>query len=421
MTHVPAAVAALDAELRAFTQLVIGDVAAARTGPMAGWTVAVKDNIDVAGTVRTDGLRGPHTPPAVADAEVVRRLRAAGARIVAKANLEEISFGATTQNDTWGACCNPWDRGRIPGGSSGGPAVAVAAGMVRLSVGTDTGGSLRNPAAFCGVTTLRPSHGLVPTLGVTPLSPSMDVVGPMARSATDVRIALKVMVGAAPHPLLPQDLSELTVGVPEKYFLDDLEPAVASGFGDLLDLLSANGARIVPMTGLQEVERVHEAMAALQNSEAIRHLHPYWHDSRVSAGIKGRIEAGRRVTTEEIEKAVAVAAAWRGQVDGVLADVDVITVPATPFVAPVADHGDLTLLSRRINRLTGCWSLTGLPVLGLPVSPSPAGLPVGAQLVGRRGADWALLAVGEAVQAVSDWHGLRPPGALAFDAWSSED
>ncbi|WP_053202928.1 amidase [Jiangella muralis] len=417
MTGAPASVAALAAELHAFVQLIDDDGSAEGSSPVAGWTVAVKDNMDVSGTVRTDGLSGPHPPAATEDAEVVRRLRAAGARIVAKANLEELSFGATTQNDAWGACRNPWDRGRIPGGSSGGSAVAVAAGLVRVAVGTDTGGSLRNPAAFCGVTTLRPSHGLVPTLGVTPLSPSMDVVGPMARSAAEVRAALDVMAGAAPRPR-PRSLAELTVGVPEHYFLDDLEPEVAEGFRDLLGLLSAEGARIVSVTGLRDVERVHEAMAALQNSEAVRHLQPYWHDSRVSAGIRGRIEAGRGVTTEEIENALAVAFAWRGQVDSVLDDVDVVAVPATPFVAPVADQGDLTLVSRRINRFTGCWSLTGLPVLGLPVSPSSAGLPVGAQLVGRRGADWALLAAGEAIQAVSDWHGRRPPGALAAGVWS---
>ncbi|MEU5942882.1 amidase [Micromonospora sp. NPDC047548] len=416
MTGAPAAVVALAARLNAFTQLVEDGIAAEKKGPMAGWTVAVKDNIDVAGTVRTDGLRGPHPPAAVTDAEVVRRLRAAGARIVAKANLEEISFGATTQNDTWGGCRNPWDPDRIPGGSSGGSAVAVAAGLVRLAIGTDTGGSLRNPAAFCGVTTLRPSHGLVPTLGVTPLSPSMDVVGPLARSAAEARVALEVMAGTGSRPLPPRDLSSLTVAVPEQYFLDDLEPAVAAGFRDLLDLLGAHGAK-VRRVALRDVDRVHQAMASLQNSEAIRHLRPYWHDARVSAGIMGRIEAGRRVTTEEIENALAVAFAWRARVDEMLAEADVIAVPATPFVAPVAGDGDLTLVSRRINQLTGCWSLTGLPVLGLPVSPSPAGLPVGAQLVGRRGADRALLVVGEAVQAVSDWHRRRPPGALPDDAW----
>lgn len=397
-------------ELNAFVR-AIDDPGSCSDGPLAGWTVAVKDNMDVAGTVRTDGLRGPHPPPATADAEVVRRLRAAGARIVAKANLEEISFGATTQNDAWGACRNPWDPTRIPGGSSGGSAVAVAAGLVRLGVGTDTGGSLRNPAAFCGVTTIRPSHGLVPTLGVTPLSPSMDVVGPIARSATDALTALEVMAGGAWRAAEPLGLAAATFGIPDTYFLDDLEPAVLAGFHDLLDLLRVQGARLVPVPSIRDVDRVHLAMATLQNSEAIRHLYPYWHDERVSAGIRGRIETGRRVTADDVEQALAVAFAWRADVDEALRSVDAIVVPATPFVAPVADDGDLTLVSRSINRLTGCWSLTGLPVLGLPVTPSPEGLPVGVQLVGHGGADRALLSLGEAVQAESDWHTRRPPYA----------
>lgn len=391
---------------------VLDDPGSGVDGPLAGWTVAVKDNMDVAGTVRTDGLRGPHSAPASVDAEVVRRLRAAGARIVAKANLEEISFGATTQNDAWGACRNPWDPSRIPGGSSGGSAVAVAARQVRLGIGTDTGGSLRNPAAFCGVTTIRPSHGLVPTFGVTPLSPSMDVVGPIACTAADALAALDVMAGGALAAKAPLALADATFGVPEEYFFDDLEPAVRLGFGDLMDLVQEHGAKVVPVPQVRDVGQVHLAMAALQNSEAIRHLHPYWHDERVSAGIRGRIEAGRQVTARDVERALAVAFTWRARVNEALRIVDVIAVPATPFVAPVADEGDLTLVSRNINRLTGCWSLTGLPVLGLPVTPSSEGLPVGAQMVGRRGADRVLLSLGEAVQSVSDWHARRPPRAV---------
>ncbi len=414
MSGVPAAVAELDAELNAFTQLV-AEGPRSSTGPLAGWTVAVKDNTDVVGTARTDGLRDPLPPVATTDAEVVRRLRAAGARIVAKANLEELSFGAATQNATWGACRNPWDPSRIAGGSSGGSAVAVAAGLVRLALGTDTGGSLRNPAAFCGVTTLRPSHGLVPTLGVSALSPSMDVVGPLARDVADITLAMNALAGIeAPQPV---DLREITVGVPKAYFLTDLQPEVADGFDDLVATLCDRGARTVDLDGLTEVDRVHEAMATLQNSEAIRYLYPYWNDARVSAGIKGRIEVGRSVTTADVEHALKVASAWCRQVAQALAQVDVIAVPATPFVAPVADHADLTVLSRQINRLTGCWSLTGLPVLGLPVTPSPAGLPVGAQLIGRSGGDCALLAIGAAVQAASDWHQLRPPNALPDAVW----
>jgi aspartyl-tRNA(Asn)/glutamyl-tRNA(Gln) amidotransferase subunit A len=402
--------ASLDALLRAFIQPLSGqDGKPTGSGPLNDWTVAVKDNMDVAGTVRTDGLPGPHPAPATRDAEAVRRLRAAGARVVAKANLEELSFGATTQNAAWGACRNPWDTTRIPGGSSGGSAVAVAAGMATIGLGTDTGGSLRNPASFCGVTTIRPTHGLVPTAGVTPLSPSMDVVGPMARSAAEVQTALDVMLGARTTLATRRPPADTTVGVPDGYFVDDLDPEVARGFDALVTLLVREGCRVRRVGGLGLAAQAHEAMAVLQNSEAIRHLQPYWTDPRVGPGVRGRIDMGRACTTTDIENAAAIATRWRLDVDAVLADVDLFLIPTTPFVAPRAADDDLTALSRKINRLTSSWSLTGVPVVSIPVEPAPNGLPVGAQLIGRPGDDRDLLALATAVQGVSDWHSSMPP------------
>jgi len=402
------AIEALNPILHALVKLIPPATGASDIGRLSGWTFAIKDNTDIQGASKSDGLGPPHPRVATRDAEAVRRLRAAGATILAAANLEELSFGATTQNPAWGACRNPWDPTRIPGGSSGGSAVAVAAGMVRAALGTDTGGSLRNPASFCGVSALRPSHGLVPTLGVTPLSPSMDVVGPIARSVEELAAVMEALAGGTVRAPELVDLADLVVGVPSTYFFDDLEPAVGSGFDAFLSLLTACRARVVPLGGLGDVAAVHLAMATLQNSEAIRHLQPYWNDPRVSDGVRGRLEAGRAVTTAEIEHSAAIAAQWRVAVDDALDQVDVLAVPATPFVAPVAAADDLTQLSRRINRLTGCWSLTGTPVLAIPTAPAPAGLPVGVQLIGARGADRRLLSVGESIQRESDWHLRRP-------------
>ncbi|MFB9831417.1 amidase [Actinoallomurus acaciae] len=380
-------------------------------GPLAGWTVAVKDNMDVAGTIRSDGLGPPHRPPADRDSESVRRLRAAGAVIVAKTNLEQLSFGATTQNPTWGSCRNPWDRSRIPGGSSGGSAVAVAAGLVDAALGTDTGGSLRNPASFCGVGTLRPSHGLVPVDGVTPLSPSLDVVGPMARRVTDLRRLLAALTGlpalAAEEPRDGLTLDGLTVGVPATYFLDDLEPDVARGFEDVLLLLRGHGARLRTVT-LPGVADVPDAMSALQNAEAARTLRDYWDDPRLTNGIRDRMLLGRSVTAEEERLASRVTDAWRQTVNSTFEQVTAVITPATPFTAPPVAAGDLVALSRRINRFTGCWSPAGTPALGLPVTPADNGLPVGAQLIGAVGSDWRLLAIGAAIQAVSGWHEPTP-------------
>ncbi len=378
----------------------------ARTaGPLAGWTLAVKDNMDVAGTVRTDGLGPPFRPPAATDCEPVRRLRAAGAVVVAKANLEELSFGATTQNPFWGSCRNPWDLSRIPGGSSGGSAVAVAAGLVDAALGTDTGGSLRNPASFCGISTLRPTHGLVPVTGVTPLSPSMDVVGPMARRVRDLGPLLAALTGTAPAAGPP--LAGLPVGVPAEYFTDDLSPAVAAGYDAILELLRSQGARLRSVS-FPQVADVPDAMAVLQNSAAARSLREYRDDPRVSAGILERIRLGARVTSSQQRLAGRVAASWRHAVQAAFEQVTILITPATPFTAPPAAGDNLVALSRRINRLTGCWSLLPVPVLGLPVAAAPGGLPVGVQLISATATDWRLLAVGEAIQAVSDWHDRLP-------------
>lgn len=173
--------------------------------------------MDVAGTVRSDGLAPPHPPPAACDADVVARLRAARAMIVAKTNLEALRFGATTQNRYRGACRNPWDPGR----SSGGSAVAVAAGFVDAALETDTGSSLRNLAAFCGISALRQTLGSASSGGVTPLSPSMDVVGPIARRGSDLRRLFAVLADPAPGGRDGSEtrLSSLRVGIPSGHFL----------------------------------------------------------------------------------------------------------------------------------------------------------------------------------------------------------
>jgi aspartyl-tRNA(Asn)/glutamyl-tRNA(Gln) amidotransferase subunit A len=360
-------------------------------GPLSGWRIGVKDNIDVAGTVRTDGLGPPHPAPAETDSVAVARLRAAGAAIVAKTNLEQLSFGATTQNPAFGPCLNPWDHDRIPGGSSGGSAVAVAAGLVDAALGTDTGGSLRNPAAFCGVSALRPTHGLIPMDGITPLSPSLDVVGPMARSVAELSALMAALAGATPEPTT---LDGLRVGVPRTYFLDDLDADVARGFDALLELFADVSTVELP------VEDVPEAQQKLLNAEAAVSLRDWWDDPRVSDGIRERIDLGRHAG--DLTHAHRIAGAWRAAVAAAFETVDVIVTPATPFVAPLRADDNLVRLSRRINRCTGVWSLTGGPALVLPLARD--GLPVGGQLIGPPGADRRLLAVGEAIQAVSDWH-----------------
>jgi aspartyl-tRNA(Asn)/glutamyl-tRNA(Gln) amidotransferase subunit A len=404
-------IAALDGELRScilVREAALGEAAAIDTGSgaLGGMSIAVKDNMDVAGTVRTDGLGPPHPDPAPEDCAAVRRIRRAGGVIVAKTNLEQVSFGATTQNPTWGSCRNPWDTSRIPGGSSGETAVAVAAGFADVGLGTDTGGSLRNPASFCGVSSLRPTHGLVPVEGVTPLSPSLDVVGPVAYAVADLRRVLAVLAGGL-DASADRPLAAITVGVPEAYFLDDLEPDVAAAFDELLGLFRREGTRVEPLAFPNMVD-VAEATAVLLNAEAAQSLGAYWDDSRLAEGIRERLELGRAATARSLAAAARIAKRWREAVEAAFTQVTVLATPTTPFVAPRVTAENLVALSRRINRLTGCWSLVGAPVLSIPLERPRDGLPVGGQLVAGRGCDSSLLAVGEAVQSVSDWHRRRP-------------
>lgn len=394
-------------ELHACTQVLDDavDVVVADGLPLSGVAVVVKDNMDVVGTVRTDGLAPPHPPVASRDALAVGRLRAAGAVVVAKANLEELSFGATTQNASWGACRNPWDVARLPGGSSGGCAVAVAAGYAGVALGTDTGGSLRNPAAFCGVAALRPTHGLVPVDGITPLAPRFDVCGPMARTAAELRGVLAVLAGwPAPADAGRREvLDGLRVGVPDAFFFDDLHADVAAGVDGFLDGLAAPGVRVVPLT-LEGAADTPAIIAPLLNGTAAHELRAYWEDPRVGASVRERIDLGRAVTPEQTARAEAAAGRWCATVEGAWERVDLILTPTVPFPAPRADDGtNMVAVSRAINRANSAWSLTGGPSLTLPVLRAGA-LPVGVQLTAARGRDAWLLDVGAALEASGQRH-----------------
>jgi aspartyl-tRNA(Asn)/glutamyl-tRNA(Gln) amidotransferase subunit A len=377
-------------------------------GPMHGWTVVVKDNMDVAGTVRTDGLRPPHPAPAARDAAGVGRLRDAGAIVLAKANLEELSFGATTQNAYWGRCRNPWDTARVPGGSSGGCAVAVAVGMADIALGTDTGGSVRNPAALCGVTALRPSAGAVPCGGVTPLSPSYDTVGPFARNAEQLRVAMEVLSGRA-LSTAPGDLRCLRVGVPSAFFFDGLDADVAQGCDELLAMLAAAGAQVrrVELPGASEARAAGSVLMTAEAAELNRSLRD---DSRIDAQVRDRLSLGAGASANEHAAARAVALRWTADVLHALEQVDVLMSPAVPLVAPTIDGTHLDDMSRRISRCSIPWSLARVPALALPLHARD--LPVGAQLVGAPGRDALLVGVAEAIQACTDWH-LREPPARA--------
>jgi aspartyl-tRNA(Asn)/glutamyl-tRNA(Gln) amidotransferase subunit A len=367
-------------------------------GPgLRGVRVAVKDNIDVAGTPTTNGLPGSW-PVAERDAPVVARMRAAGARIVAKTNLSELALGATTRNRTFGDGRNPWSPDRVPGGSSGGSAAAVAAGLCELALGSDTGGSVRNPASICGVVGLRPTPGRISTDGMTALSHEHDTVGLLARDAELVAVAFATIARVR---TASADLVGLRVGVPDRYFLDDLDGGIGARMDEAIAVLEDLRAQVQTVR-LGDAEHARSALGVLIARDAAR-LHrplasrpglldPYVHD---------RLAAGMAASAATISSAQRARRRWRANVTEALGRVDLIATPTVAVTPPVVG-ADPEVATRRLNRLTAPWSLALTPALSLPCGLDDDGMPVGLQLVARHGDDELLLRVACALQR----HGL---------------
>ena len=399
------------AEVEAVLNTVVTRLAAplghAADGPLAGVRVGLKDNIDTAGVRTTCASRflADHVPDA--DAEVVTRLRAAGAEVVAKLNLAEFAVGVTSQNSAAGPCRNPWDPRRVPGGSSGGSGAAVAAGLVDLALGTDTGGSVRLPAAMNGVTGLRPTVGTVSNDGVFPVCPDVDTVGPLARTAELVARAHRVLSGsAAPVPAAPPR----RIGVPEQ-LLTDVDPGVRAVFDALLAEFRDGGTELRPVTvpGILEAQDlvytlVYADLAATHRERMERAPELFQPDTLE------RFRLGLGITPAQRAEAVAGRRALQARLDAVFTEVDVLLTPTLPVDVPVAEPGDVVGVSRRLGFLTYPWSLHAGPTLALPAGRHPAsGMPVGVQVTGPPGSEEALFAAGAWYQSRTAWHELRPP------------
>ena len=414
--------------------------------PLLGVPLAVKDVLCQQGVPCTSGSRilENFVPPF--DATVVARLKRVGVVTVGKTNTDEFAMGSSTENSAYGATANPWDTTRVPGGSSGGSAAAVAARLVPAALGTDTGGSVRQPASFCGVTGIKPTYGRVSRYGLVAYGSSLDSVGALARTAEDLALLLKVMAGYDPkdstshdRPVPSYDLTSeadlkgLRIGVPAEYFITGIQPEVEAAVRQAVTKMETLGAEVIPVS-LPHTEYAlpvyyliapAEASANLARFDGVRYglrvpadeLIDMYNGSR-GAGFGPEVK--RRIMLGTYALSAGYYDAYYGKAQKVrtliqqdfvdaFQSVDVIAAPVAPTTAfRLGEHsGDpLEMYLQDIFSLPA--NLAGVPGLALPVGFDSQGLPIGMQLMGPHFGEETLLRTAHAYQQVTDWHQRKP-------------
>lgn len=403
--------AAAKAALRAEVELASGR----DRGPLHGIPVAVKDNIFIAGQPCTDGS------PAYAgfvprrSAEVVLRLRRAGAVVLGSLHLHE---GALAEHHpSFGpAPVSPFTPGMWPGGSSSGAGVATAAGLCFAALGTDTGGSIRYPAALNALTGLKPTYGRVPTAGVHPLAPSLDTVGPMARDARDARAVFSAITSSAglrgptdTTEYIAPDLQGLKVGIDERHVSARVDAEVSLALARALEIMITNGAKGVPVT-MPPVEAALSAQIAVMELECAAYHGKRYLAQPAQFGQLGQlIERGLGLPSDTVVRGRSVANDLTTSLGQIFATVDVILLPVLPVTGiSYANYHESFASYPDFGRFTAPYNLTGHPAVTFPVGLASNGLPIGVQVVGPRGADARLLEVAEAFQSVTTWHRTPP-------------
>jgi aspartyl-tRNA(Asn)/glutamyl-tRNA(Gln) amidotransferase subunit A len=388
-------------------------------GPLHGIPISLKDNIYTKGIRTTAGSRILRDFIPQQDAAVWTKLQEAGAILLGKTNLHEFAYGVTTNNPHYGPTRNPWDLARIPGGSSGGSAAAVAAGLCYGSIGTDTGGSIRIPAALCGAVGFKPGTGRVSVEGVVPLSTRLDFVGPLARTVVDAALLLdpifvlgKTETSLSAARKSPSRANKFRLGLPKEFFLDVLSDDVRIAFDEAVRALQKHGAKVkaVSIPLLNETEEAGNQIAWAEATHY--HQQSGWFPARSAdygEDVRTRLEMGTKVSATAYLQAMELRDKFIQQFHQAMADaeVDALVVPTTPIAAPLlgeestpigkTNHPTRALLLR-LNRPA---NLAGIPAVSVPCGFTSAGLPVGLQLIGAVSDELLLLRIAQIAQRIA--------------------
>jgi aspartyl-tRNA(Asn)/glutamyl-tRNA(Gln) amidotransferase subunit A len=402
-------------------------------GPLHGIPISLKDLFHTRGVRTTGGSRILRRFVPSDDAPAAARMSAAGAVLLGKTNLHEFAYGATNVNLHYGAVRNPWDLDRMSGGSSGGSAASVSAALALASLGTDTGGSIRIPAAACGCVGLKPTHGLVPLSGVIPLAPSLDHVGPLCRCVEDAALILSSIAGADPNDPsslaapaasftreLRAGIKGLRIGIPKQYFFDRIQSGVRTLVLAAISMLEKLGARIHEVN-LELMQETAVLAGVITVAEAL----PYhWRWLRTRAGdydpaIRARMEASKDLPAVEYLLAQERRRSYSAKFERVMRSVDLLAAPTLPIFAPRIGDAEVAAGRSRedvrmaLLRLTRPANLTGLPSISVPCGFSTGGLPAGLQLIGRRWDEATLLRAAYAYEQATPWHQQFPQVAVS--------
>ncbi len=400
-------------------------------GPLHGLPIAHKDLVMTRGVKTTAGSKIFAGFVPEIDADVVMQMDAAGAVMVGKTNLHELAYGITSNNPHFGPVRNPWDTERIPGGSSGGSGAALAAGLVFMATGTDTGGSIRIPSSFCGTVGLKPTYDRVSRRGVIPLGMTLDHIGPMARTVRDVAVSFNAMLEEASGYVPPAnvDIRGLRIGLPQNFYFDRLDLDVAGAVRNAVQTAAALGARIIDVR-VPDIDALNTVGRVLLLVEAVANLRPYL-DRRADFGadVLALLDQGRLLSGADYVDAQRLRRVYIAEFSKLWTEVDCILTPATPTTAPKIGQATMEVGGVTEDvRLATTRLMRGINVLGIPSLAMPCGfsaslaaegvagqnkdkLPLGMQLLGAPQQEDVLLRIGAALE---DALGVNHPYPVLF-------